>query len=54
MDIDILLSLTAFPQTEPLLQCNVLVIMPKWIPAKIDGQNIKSRVTIPVTFKVAE
>jgi hypothetical protein len=32
----------------------VLVIMPKWIPAKSEEQNIKSRVNIPVKFKISE
>ncbi len=33
---------------------SVLVIMPKWIPAKSEEQNIKSRVNIPVKFKISE
>lgn len=33
---------------------SVLVIMPKWIPANSEGKNIKSRVNIPVTFRIAE
>jgi protein TonB len=28
--------------------------MPKWEPGKVKGKNVKTRLTLPVTFKIEE
>jgi protein TonB len=32
----------------------VISNMPKWTPGKVKGKNVKTRVVLPITYKIEE